>query len=145
MTRRIRVVTCADGEVSVYTHCGYCKHCAGVRVGKRMIPTPQRQVLSADGGVGIDENLLNAAIMFNTLVRDGTAIECEDDAGEGSARCAVTDAGGNPVRDEQSARSPHSSPACSFGPNSFWISSLNFSYPISSIWSARNRPLQAVR
>lgn len=69
------MVTCADGEVSVYTHCGYCKHCAGVRVGKRMIPTPQRQVLSSGrGGVGIDENLLNAAIMFNTLVRDGTAI-----------------------------------------------------------------------
>jgi len=34
-------------------------------------------------GINPDENLLNAAIMFNTLVRDGNAIECEDDAGEG--------------------------------------------------------------
>ena len=77
-------VLCADGMVSVYTRCGYCRHCAGVRVGKRTIPTPQRQVLSGTGrGPGMDEDLLNAATMFNTLVRDGTAIECEDDTGEG--------------------------------------------------------------
>lgn len=77
-------VVCADREVSVYSHCGYCRHCAGVRVGRRMIPTPQRQALSgARQGANQDENLLNAAIIFNTLVRDGSAIECEDDAGEG--------------------------------------------------------------
>jgi hypothetical protein len=77
-------VTCAGREVSVYSHCNYCQHCAGVRVGRRTIPTPQRQALSGvRRGASPDENLLNAAIMFNTLVRDGTAIECEDDAGEG--------------------------------------------------------------
>ncbi|KLK89337.1 hypothetical protein SZ63_02650 [Methanoculleus sediminis] len=79
-------VACADREVSVHSHCGYCRHCAGVRVGKRTIPTPQRQALSGVRlGGNPDENLLNAAMMFNTLVRDGTAIECEDDAGEGFA------------------------------------------------------------
>ena len=58
-------VLCADGMVSVYTRCGYCRHCAGVRVGKRTIPTPQRQVLSGTGrGAGMDEDLLNAATMF---------------------------------------------------------------------------------
>ncbi|MBP7300160.1 MAG: hypothetical protein KA967_07195 [Methanoculleus sp.] len=77
-------VACADREVSVYSYCGYCRHCAGVRVGKRMIPTPQRQALSGfQRSTNPDENLLNAAIMFNTLVRDGSAIECEDDKGEG--------------------------------------------------------------
>lgn len=77
-------VACADREVSVHSHCGYCRHCAGVRVGRRTIPTPQRQALSGvRQGANPDENLLNAAVMFNTLVRDGTAIECEDDAGEG--------------------------------------------------------------
>ena len=77
-------VACADREVSIYSHCSYCRHCAGVRVGRRTIPTPQRQALSGvrQGG-SPDENLMNAALMFNTLVRDGTAIECEDDAGEG--------------------------------------------------------------
>ncbi|MDV2481704.1 hypothetical protein F8E02_06730 [Methanoculleus sp. Wushi-C6] len=77
-------VTCADREVSVHSHCGYCRHCAGVRVGRRTIPTPQRQALSGMGGSpNPDESLLNAAVMFNTLVRDGSAIECEDDAGKG--------------------------------------------------------------
>jgi len=77
-------VTCADGEVSVHSHCGYCRHCAGVRVGRRTIPTPQRQALSGvRQGANPDENLLNAAVMFNTLVRDGIAIECEDDEGKG--------------------------------------------------------------
>ena len=34
-------------------------------------------------GKSSDENLMNAAMMFNTLIRDGSAIECEDDANEG--------------------------------------------------------------
>lgn len=77
-------VACADGEVSVYSHCGYCRHCNGVRVGKRMIPTPQHQALSGvKRGMNPDETLLNAAVMFNTLVRDGTAIECADDENQG--------------------------------------------------------------
>jgi hypothetical protein len=77
-------VTCADGEVSVHSHCGYCRHCTGVHVGKRTIPTPQHQALSGvKAGSNPDENLLNAAIMFNTLVRDGTAIDCADDENQG--------------------------------------------------------------
>jgi len=34
-------------------------------------------------GVSTDEGLMNAAMMFNTLVRDGSAILCNDDANEG--------------------------------------------------------------
>lgn len=77
-------VTCAGREVSVYSHCGYCRHCKGVRVGGRTIPTPQQQAVSGvKQGMSPDENLLNAAVMFNTLVRDGSAIECSDDENTG--------------------------------------------------------------
>lgn len=77
-------VACAQGEVSVHSHCAYCRHCAGVRVGKRVLPSPQHQVMKgSSGGTGFDENLLNAAMMFNSLVRDGDSIECSDDAGTG--------------------------------------------------------------
>jgi hypothetical protein len=30
-----------------------------------------------------DEALMNAAMHFNTLIRDASAIECDDDANEG--------------------------------------------------------------
>jgi hypothetical protein len=77
-------VACADGEVSVYSHCAYCRHCRGVLVGKRVIPSPQSQALADKGrGSVSDESLMNAAMMFNTLIRDGAAIECDDDADEG--------------------------------------------------------------
>lgn len=77
-------VACADGEVSVYSQCAYCKHCKGILVGKRMTPAPQAQAYSdMRRGKTSDENLMNAAMMFNTLVRDGSAIECDDDANEG--------------------------------------------------------------
>jgi hypothetical protein len=78
------LVECADGWLSVYRNCAYCVHCAGVRVGKRLLPSPQRQKMEAvkRGATG-DEDLLNAALMFNTLVRDGDAIECDDDANKG--------------------------------------------------------------
>lgn len=36
-------VACADKEVSVYSHCAYCKHCEGVQIRKRVIPTPQKE------------------------------------------------------------------------------------------------------
>ena len=80
-------VACADGEVSVYSHCSYCRHCMGVQVGKRMVETPQIKA-GADlrrGAFG-DDMLMNAAMMFNTLVRDGSAIACNDDAGHGFQR-----------------------------------------------------------
>ena len=77
-------VACADGNVSVYSHCAYCRHCHGVRAGNRVVPTPQMQALNdMRRGVSADENLMNAAMMFNTLVRDGSAIECDDDANNG--------------------------------------------------------------
>jgi len=77
-------VQCADGEVSVYSHCEYCRHCAGVRVGKRVIPSPIMQALKeVKRGTSPDESLMNAAMMFNTLIRDGSAIECTDDGNEG--------------------------------------------------------------
>jgi hypothetical protein len=80
------LVSCADGTVSVYSHCAYCRYCKGVWVGKRLTPTPQQQALNdmRKGSAG-DENLMNAAMMFNTLIRDGSAIECDDEANKGFA------------------------------------------------------------
>ena len=77
-------VTCAEGNVSVYGHCAYCKHCKGVQMTSRIVPTPQMQALNdMKRGSAADENLMNAAMMFNSLIRDGTAIECNDDAEDG--------------------------------------------------------------
>ncbi|MDD4254364.1 MAG: hypothetical protein PHP59_03210 [Methanofollis sp.] len=45
-----------------------------------MLPAPQHDTLKKSAGIGMDENLLNAAMMFNSLVRDGDAIACADDA-----------------------------------------------------------------
>ena len=77
-------VACADGDVSVYSHCAYCRYCMGVRVGNRLAPAPQNQALNElrKGRVS-DDNLMNAAMLFNSLVRDGTAIECADDENHG--------------------------------------------------------------
>ena len=77
-------VACADGMVSVYSRCAYCKHCTGIVTGKRVAPTPQKEALDAiRAGRGSDDGLMNAAMMFNTLIRDGSAISCDDDANEG--------------------------------------------------------------
>ena len=77
-------VACADGMVSVSSRCAYCRHCRGVVVGKRVAPSPQREALdNIRLGKGSDENLMNAAMMFNTLVKDGHAISCDDDANAG--------------------------------------------------------------
>jgi hypothetical protein len=73
-------VECAGGQVSVYSHCAYCRHCLGVMMGSRTVPMPQMQVLNdVRRGTAADENLMNAAMMFNSLIRDGAAIECDDD------------------------------------------------------------------
>ncbi len=80
-------VSYAEGNVSVYSHCAYCEHCNGVQKASRIVPTPQRQALNdMKRGSAADEILMNAAMMFNSLIRDGTAIECDDDAGDGYAR-----------------------------------------------------------
>ena len=61
-------------------------HCAGVWVGKRAVPTPQNQALTdVRSGKASDDNLMNAAMMFNSLIRDGSAIECSDDENRGFA------------------------------------------------------------
>jgi hypothetical protein len=79
-------VACADGMVSVYSRCAYCRHCTGIVVGKRVAPAPQAKALDAiRQGKGSDENLMTAAMMFNTLIRDGKAIACDDDANAGYA------------------------------------------------------------
>ncbi|MHB8052252.1 MAG: hypothetical protein ACYDEZ_02980 [Methanoregula sp.] len=79
-------VACADGMVSVYSKCAYCRHCTGIVVGKRVAPAPQAKALDAiRQGKGSDESLMAAAMMFNTLIRDGKAIACDDDANTGYA------------------------------------------------------------
>ena len=77
-------VACADGMVSVYSKCAYCKHCTGIVIGKRTAPAPQKEALDAIRKCrGSDDALMNAAMMFNTLIRDGSAIACDDDANAG--------------------------------------------------------------
>lgn len=77
-------VECSTGVLSVYRYCSYCRHCRGVRMGSRVYPSPQEQVMNnIRRGVADDEALMNAALQFNLLVRDGDAIECDDDAGSG--------------------------------------------------------------
>lgn len=77
-------VACADGPVSVTSRCAYCRHCRGIVVGNRVTPSPQAGALDAiRKGKGSDETLMTAAMMFNTLVRDGNAIACDDDANTG--------------------------------------------------------------
>jgi len=76
-------VTCADGEISVYSYCAYCRRCKGIWVGKRLVPSPQVQALSdiKQGSAG-DDSLMNAAMMFNTYIRDGLSLECEGDGNQ---------------------------------------------------------------
>ena len=77
-------VTCADGDISVYSHCAYCRHCKGIWVGKRLVSSPQIQVLSElKKGTAGDDTLMNAAMMFNTLIRDGSSLDCDDDKNQG--------------------------------------------------------------
>lgn len=77
-------VDCAGGAKSVYSYCAYCRHCKGIWVGKRLAPAPQIQALAdLRRGTSPDEVLMNAAMMFNTLVKDGSSVECDDDAGTG--------------------------------------------------------------
>ncbi|MBP1928412.1 hypothetical protein J2741_000959 [Methanolinea mesophila] len=77
-------VECATGEVQVYRACAYCLHCKGIRVGARVYPAPQEKAMQdMSRGRGAEDLLLNAQLQFNTLVRDGFAIECDDDENKG--------------------------------------------------------------
>ncbi|RQD84871.1 MAG: hypothetical protein D5R96_00590 [Methanocalculus sp. MSAO_Arc2] len=82
-------VECATGEVPIHTRCAYCRHCAGIRIGKRITPSPIVQAYKkVKHGRAADEELLNAGMMFNTLVSDprAEAIECADEKETGYAR-----------------------------------------------------------
>ncbi len=79
-------VRCAGGDVSVYSQCAYCLNCKGVRTGNRLAPSPQSQALFEVRRGAADDVLMNAAMMFNTLVRDGSGIECADDGNIGFTR-----------------------------------------------------------
>ncbi|MDO8842015.1 MAG: hypothetical protein Q7J09_11330 [Methanocalculus sp.] len=82
-------VQCATGEVPVHTRCAYCRHCHGIRVQKRLTPSPITQAYQKiQRGQASDQELLNAGLMFNTLVADARAeaIECGDEKGEGYCR-----------------------------------------------------------
>ncbi len=77
-------VMCRNEEVSVYSNCAYCKHCEGVVVNKRTVKTPQKSKMEGiQKGLTPDEELMAAHMMFMTLIRDGTAIVCSDEKGEG--------------------------------------------------------------
>lgn len=74
------LVECATGTVSVHTKCGYCKHCRGIRVGARIMPSPYEKTgAQIKTGSLPPEAYLEAALAFNTLVRDGSEIACDDD------------------------------------------------------------------
>jgi hypothetical protein len=77
-------VSCANDDISVYSYCAYCRHCKGIWLGKRLVPSPQIQVLSElKKGSANDDSLMNAAMMFNTLIRDGSSLDCDDDENQG--------------------------------------------------------------
>jgi hypothetical protein len=77
-------VACVTGSVSVYSSCAYCRHCQAIRVGERLSPSPQIQALRNLRHQGAaDETLMTAGMMFNALVRDGSAVECDDDTNQG--------------------------------------------------------------
>ena len=77
-------VACHQGDISVHSYCAYCRHCKGVVVGTRVAPSPQsRALIDIRKGATSDDTLMDAAMMFNSLIRDGTAIACDDDGNSG--------------------------------------------------------------
>ncbi|MFH0967127.1 MAG: hypothetical protein V1862_05540 [Methanobacteriota archaeon] len=84
-TETIKVqVECAAGKLAVHTKCAFCIHCKGVKVGARIMPSPYDTISSQiRTGAMPPEALMEAALQFNTLVRDGTEIACDDEAGVG--------------------------------------------------------------
>ena len=77
-------VKCQNEDVSVYSHCAYCKFCEGVIVNKRKVKAPQKSKMDGiQKGLTPDEELMAAHMMFMTLIRDGTSIVCADENDEG--------------------------------------------------------------
>ncbi|HPY59388.1 MAG TPA: hypothetical protein PLG55_01520 [Methanospirillum sp.] len=77
-------VECASGKLPVHTRCSYCMNCKGIQVGARVMPSPYESAFSRiSGGSVPPEMLMEAAMQFNSLVRDGSAVACNDEKGEG--------------------------------------------------------------
>jgi hypothetical protein len=77
-------VECASGKLSVHIKCSYCLNCKGIQIGARVMPSPYESVSDqVKGGSMAPESLMEAAMQFNSLVRDGTAIACGDETGNG--------------------------------------------------------------
>ncbi|MDD1708286.1 MAG: hypothetical protein LUQ33_03830 [Methanoregulaceae archaeon] len=77
-------VGCADGPVSVHRNCAFCVHCKGVMVGQKLYTAPQENVMRSFSSTGSsDEALMSAAMQFNSLVKDATAISCDDEGNSG--------------------------------------------------------------
>lgn len=77
-------VECASGKLPVHTRCAYCIHCKGIQLGARIMPSPYEQsAIQIRTGSMPPESLMDAAMQFNSLVRDGTALACDDDSEEG--------------------------------------------------------------
>ncbi|MDD1724878.1 MAG: hypothetical protein LUQ07_07100 [Methanospirillum sp.] len=79
-------VECTSGKVPVHTKCSYCLNCKGILVGARVMPSPYDNASSQiKGGSVPPEILMEAAMQFNSLVRDGSAVACEDEKDGGYA------------------------------------------------------------
>ena len=77
-------VECAAGDVEVHRTCSNCTNCKSIQVGARMMPSPYDGTLTKlRSGKAQPEQLMEAAMQFNLLVRDGTALGCGDDTGKG--------------------------------------------------------------
>ena len=77
-------VACVTGEVEVHRTCSYCVSCKGIQIGLRMMPSPYDGTFAKlKSGKAEPEQLMESAMQFNTLVRDGTALGCADDDGKG--------------------------------------------------------------
>jgi hypothetical protein len=77
-------VECAAGKLAVHTKCAFCIHCKGVKVGARIMPSPYDTISGQiRTGAMPPEALMEAALQFNTLVRDGSEIACNDETGAG--------------------------------------------------------------
>lgn len=59
-------------------------NCKGIQVGARVMPSPYETAYSQiKGGSVPPEILMEAAMQFNSLVRDGSAVACDDEKGHG--------------------------------------------------------------
>ncbi|HWQ66517.1 MAG TPA: hypothetical protein VN372_06575 [Methanospirillum sp.] len=77
-------VECASGKLPVHTRCAICIHCKGIKVGARVMPSPyETSAEQVRAGTLPPEALMEAALQFNTLVRDGNEISCSDDEQKG--------------------------------------------------------------